>query len=433
MSTTKIPPARNWQNHRVGYSLDHDIKWLPVLFLTVYFVSLWNPPLVPIPTMSWMIFFGLALYAYLLQKMRLNMNAARFFWIVFGISALGAIISLLRAPNQDLAMWNTVAMVVNFVGFMLFLPLVAMRQVRRVLLMTLMVVGVLWNFRILDLANSQESLGLGSFGKFGEDKNHIGLCLALVSTASLYLSVFLELPNASPERRLAYRSSLLLLALASVYSLTLIYARSALLTAILGGSIVIGIPFFKRGSKLRWWQGLALIGIIAGAVILMLPRMFEKSPEWNRISNIKNEGVDRAINTYDIRSTLLEKGVYLISQNPLLGVGIGGSRAAVSSPTVDYPHFLIHNSYLTEWAEKGILGIVSYAIWIVVYVQVLRRYFSETTIYDQVLLLLFIPLFFDMNFLDISSINIMMLLILAGIVYEKESASTDVGHRARFR
>jgi O-antigen ligase len=117
----------------------------------------------------------------------------------------------------------------------------------------------------------------------------------------------------------------------------------------------------------------------------------------------------------------LNKGLYIIRQNPILGVGIGGSRFAVSEGLVYYPHYLIHNTFLTDWAEKGFLGLLSNFVWIWFYVKLVRKYFFSVALADQIWLVLFSLVFFEMLFLDMG-IGVAMQVILAGIYASKSEA-----------
>ena len=132
-------------------------------------------------------------------------------------------------------------------------------------------------------------------------------------------------------------------------------------------------------------------------------------------NDLQTEGVF----AFTIRLTLLGKGLYLIRQNPFLGVGIGGSKASISSFEANFPHHFIHNTYISEWAEKGLLGILGYLIWFILYLKFIRKYFLDLPVTDQIWLLLIFLVFFNLNFLDINSTAYLMFIIFIGIYAEQ--------------
>ena len=135
---------------------------------------------------------------------------------------------------------------------------------------------------------------------------------------------------------------------------------------------------------------------------------------WLLIKGVKNQGFE----IFSDRELLTRKALFLISKNPFLGVGVGGTRSALVEINNYFPFYLIHNTYLSEWAEKGLLGLLSYVIWIIVFLKFLYRKFFSVPIHDQVWLLLLIPFFFMINSIDMSSISAMLLAIFSGIFYE---------------
>jgi hypothetical protein len=97
----------------------------PAVLLTLYHLYLWIPEYIALPAVRWYMPLGVALFAFLLLRMPLNMRAAKPFWLIYGLALFGAILSLLRAPNIDLVLWNTVGMGFIFVTFLLFVPILA--------------------------------------------------------------------------------------------------------------------------------------------------------------------------------------------------------------------------------------------------------------------------------------------------------------------
>lgn len=360
---------------------------------------------------------GVGILLYILQNTPLIASASKLLWVVYGLNFLGAVVSLIRAPSLDLALFNTVAMGMNYIPLILFLPILAFRLTRGIALTIIIITAILWTYVIQQLVMKYGVLYYSTFAETGENKNAIGYGLALAATALFYLAVFWKPAGVMGSVRVMITR--LIFGLAGFYLFyyqALIYAKGSLLATLAGMGAVLAVMFLKSPQK-----GLALFRIglvlffISIIIFLTLPKVIEISPSWNvYYLRLTNQGVVSIANSRDV---LLKKGIYLITQNPFLGVGLGGSRAAVSSATETFPIALFHNTFLTNWAEKGIFGFLSDVVWIFAYIKILRRKFFDLHIIDQIWLLLFIPFVVLMNFKNISPEG--MLLFLAGIYYEQ--------------
>ena len=119
------------------------------------------------------------------------------------------------------------------------------------------------------------------------------------------------------------------------------------------------------------------------------------------------------------RVELLNKAWALISDNPILGVGVAGSRSAYYSDGELFGTGLLHNSFLTEWADKGILGLVAYIVWLALYLKIASSVFWRVSSMDRLWLLLYIPLVLAFTFKDFPSVNGIFLAVLSGIYYQQ--------------
>ena len=367
-------------------------------------------------SIRWYIPLALAICAYLLQKRPLNVQAARVYWIVYGLGFLGAVLSLLRAPFLDSALYNTVGMGISFVPFLLFLPVLATRLTRRILLAILVGAAFLWTLEIQRLVKVYGTLYYSTFAETGENKNDIGYNLSLAAVALFYLAVFWR-----PSRVLrkwqeyAIRLCFGLGGFYIFYNISLIYARGALLATLVGFVLVIVVIFIKSPKKSSGmlWSGLVL-AIVVLFVVIFLPKVLATSPQWQGMyDRVLATGVD----AFGNRPMLIEKGLFLIGENPFLGVGVGGSIEAISSIYGNYPHYLIHNTFLADWAEKGVLGFLSDVVWLLFYLKILRQKFLKSPLIDQIWLVLFIPLFIQISLKNTGTGA--MLALLAGIFYEQ--------------
>jgi O-antigen ligase len=399
--------------------IEKHVKWLPIILVGIYFLSLWAPPVLRMPTIRWYMVLGLAIYAFLLHKQPFNIRAARIFLIVFGLSLLGAVISLVRAPFPNAAFNNTIAQVINGVIYLLFIPVLATRRARNFMLIVLICAAILATIDIQLLLNKYGMLTYMTFAETqGGDKNHIAFGLSLAGFSLIYLSVFWKPSNVTHQHRLLLmRLGLGFVGAFLYYYMLLIYARSAVLVMVTSIIAILFVLYVqnpdRRAALLR--IGLAVFIIILSTSFI-IPAVLTASPEWGSLVNsINNEGYD----AFGHRELLIRKGLFLIRQNPFLGIGLGNSIMELSTVYDFFPGYWIHNLYITDWVEKGILGLLSNIIWILLYLRILKNKFLVLPITDQIWLICFLLVFVQMLFLDMDSITFMMMAILTGISYQQ--------------
>lgn len=400
------------------HAIEQGGRWLPVILVSLYYLSLWPPPISRMSNLRWYMALGLSVLAFLLLKRRLDMKAARVYWVVYGLSFLGAALSLLRADDLRLALWNTVGSGINFVVYLLFIPVLASRMARRFLLTSLVGTAIVWGLEIQWLVEAHGTLVYSTFAETGSDKNQIGIVMALAATALFCLAAVWK-PSGTMHK---WQVSIMRFVLASggiymFYSLALVYARSSILATFVGIGGVLVVLYLRSPSR---WSAVfrvgLLVSIVALSVTLLLSKVLDISPYWRVVwDRMLSDPGDAFYN----REILIRKGLFLVSENPLVGVGMGGTKEAVSSIYLDFPYYYIHNSFLTDWAEKGILGLFGNLVWLYMYLKILRGRFFNSPLTDQIWLLLFAVMFFAMNFADCTSINMAMLAILSAIYYEQ--------------
>ena len=170
----------------------------------------------------------------------------------------------------------------------------------------------------------------------------------------------------------------------------------------MGILLIIGLKLVQDKSGRSF---ISIVIIVPIMIFLLgnflLPKILEVAPAWEYLLRSTLTG------TVANRYMLLQKGWFLVSGNPFIGVGLGGSRTAISSIYGNFPSYLTHNAYLTDWAEKGILGILSNIVWIFLYLKFVKQNFLNTGILEQIWLLIFFLVFFEMNFINMGSISLM--------------------------
>jgi hypothetical protein len=392
-------------------------KWLPPVAICLFYFSMWAPPPLSGFVNRWFILLGLALFAFMLQKAKLNMKAASFYWTFWGISFLGAVVSLLRAPSLDLALWNTVGSGIIFITLMLFIPILALNSTRRYLLFVLVGTALMWTFEIQRLVGTYGTLAYSTLAETGDNKNAVGYSLALAAVCLFYLAVFWK-PARSINPTIAFMIKLFF-GLGGVYLFyhqALIYAKGSMLATAAGILATLGVIYWRSSHKLTSVIRIVLISsVLVLMSITLWPKVLEISPSWNVMyMRVTTEGAASLSNS---RNVLLEKGIYIITQNPIIGIGLGGSRASIETPYQNFSGLLIHNTYLTDWAEKGILGLFATFFWMIGCLKFMKQKFKNLGVVDQIWLVLFIPLMVQMLFKNISFE--VFLVIITGIMYQQ--------------
>lgn len=397
-------------------------SWLPSLFLGAYFVSLWPAPQLSMSSLGWEVVIVLAVGAHFFQKEKLDLSRSIVLWSVLLLGFLGAVLSLLRAPYVDEALWNTVGLGINFVCMLLFVTTVATLRARRFLLVLVVLNCMLWTLEIQALVGSHGILSYSTFSETGSNKNAIGFFLAVGTIVLLYAAVFIRVTaRFGPWTTHGFRLMCAAFAMWFLYNLSLIYARTAAVCALIGVVAILYVAFSRSRQDRRLpAMPVFLVLVLAVVTVSQLPRVMTIAPKWTVLLERSVESIssgDMAAVSVS-RTRLLQKGLTIISDNPILGVGVGGSRPAYMTEHASYGVGLIHNSFLTEWADKGILGLLAYLAWLLWYWRIARALFWKVRNIDQLWLILYLPLVVAMTFKDFTSLNMMFLTVLAGIHYQ---------------
>ena len=392
-------------------------KWLPSVLVGFYYISLWSPPFIAIPALTWYIALSLAALAALIQGRKLDFQGVKTYFIILLLNFAGAVFSLFRAPFLDEAIWNTIGFAGNIVGYIFFLPVLASRQTRSFILFLHVGVAILWVFSIRDLVSTHGILEYGTFRETGNNKNHIGICLALAAVILIYAAAFIQIGRTwygAIAKVFIGGGGILIL-----FHLSLIYARSSLLAAILGILSTLFVLVINNRNWLRGvFKGFVAMAITTAIVMAALPNVLSISTAWEKM--VFNPEANEAGNTYDDRVLILQKGFYLVGQNPIIGVGIGGGRHGVNTIDKKFTITLMHNSYLADWVDKGILGLISNFVWLGTFLVFVRKKFFRLAVTDQIWMVLSGMIFFTMFFKDLSTLCFTILTIQAGIIYEQK-------------
>ena len=387
---------------------------ISVFIVSFYFLIYWLPQdLLYFPNNRWYFALGVALFSFLLLRKPIEKISLNLFYLTFAFSFVGSILSLIRSVNIDVTLYNTVAFGISLVTYLLFIPVLSTQLARKVILIAMIIISFIWAIKIIELLSNYSFLAYSTFASTGADKNAIGFRLALAANIFFYLSLLGNIVrNSKKPIRFVLRFIFGFLGLLFLLFTTLIYARSALLSGIIGFLIIFYIFIIQSDNRTKVFKSVLILIILFSGLAWILPKIVAFSPYWN---SIMDQLSTTGFQTFSTRLNLLDKGVFIISQNPFIGVGIGGTKNSISYFNLYFPDYYIHNTYVSEWAEKGLFGIMMYLNWIFLYINLIRKKLTIINHIDRIWLLILLLVFINLFFLDSNSLAYFMLVIFIGL------------------
>jgi O-Antigen ligase len=189
-------------------------------------------------------------------------------------------------------------------------------------------------------ANGSNFAASGGFGP-----NQVSTLLGLGSLVALLLAIF--------KRRGGLATPILLLSVAVLSSQSaLTFSRSGLYCAI--GGAVAGAVASSRNARARFRLTLVAVVFSGLAYVAVIPYLdaFTEGRLTERFSNTRLSGRDQ----------LVMKELNLFIRNPLLGVGVGGSKTVRAMESANNPEVANHSEFTRLLAEHGMLGLVALLI-----------------------------------------------------------------------
>ena len=398
-----------------------------VILIGLLFVSLWDVKLLRVQGLGikdirWFQFLALGMYVFLFHGLGFNFYAARKLLIIYGLMIVGALLSVLRADDVSQVSNNTAGMAAAQISFLLMLPVLATRRLRMMSMLALIGVAVILSVQVLVLTAQFGGRTRFVFKEYIGDKNYVTLCLSLASTALLSFALFWRISSARRLRRVIIRILATIGCFCFIYVASLTYSRSGLLTAISAAVIVLSLYAIKK--KVRGWiVSIFLVSTLAILTANFLPEYLEAYPFWKtNFGRFVNWQSDDEMRT---RRTLFAKGIELVSENPIIGIGPGLSQfARTEEGQSGTPKYLIHNSYLTTWVELGMLGLVGCFFYLTYLSKELIAHLQRPNaeLINLVWLMTLVPFFIMQFFLDVGTLSMFLIALLAGISYERDSA-----------
>lgn len=285
-------------------------------------------------------------------------------WVLIGfcIYVLSAIISLLNNADLDTASWR----------FESYYPYLLMIAVTAMFLR----LGVIQDSSVAVLlygcATGSVVMAVASFchveirgdlragNGTGFDENTFGYI------AGLYLIILFAASCLLKGR--ALRVTLLVLSVVAYYTVYASGSRGVLVALLFALGFLMIVTFFKvRGNHGAWFSYLVGVGLVLGLVLSIWQTAF-----WQRHINKVSEQVtayyagDASYNSISARLSMLDGGLQIWQQHPVIGTGIGDSQndlnalIAQDRGLIERASFAtFHNSYVDALATTGLLGLLA--------------------------------------------------------------------------
>jgi len=347
-----------------------------------------------------------AVFIFILQSKYIKISNA-WFYIFFNIMLwLGTLLSLSRTPSPDTVLYIVVSLVFPFLLGLVFIPTLSIEKGKLVWIGTLILAAILWGATILTLWLQQgENIRHTLAGK-DMDHNMISLCLAIAATASMMIALYGDFAI-----RNSLRNLLKLFAFLAAFGFWILsfltYSRSGFIITTAG--IFFGIftlVFNKQVKKfiLILFVLLMIFFVITPIVQISNPIWFSKFDEVSRLG-------DSNTSVY-VRTVLVNKAWRLIQENPIIGIGPEVFRTVYSPDIGQQSFYMVHNTYLAAWVEKGILGVAGFVVWALLWAKLFVTKWRNLNLINRILMSAFVPFFVMLFFLDIGGLFLIFMLAL---------------------
>ncbi len=377
---------------------------LSKFLFTAYLFYLFSPVSSELPHLKWYMLLSLSLLCFLINRFKFSLTSTKLYSTVYILYIIGAFFALLRNPTSTTTT-NAIGIIIIFLTYLLFHSILDSNG-RKYLLLSILLSSLLWTFEIQELVNYYSTLHYSAFGDTGTNKNMVGF-LFVISIVTLF---YFFLRYNWPPNRMYYliKFGLLFFIIYLAFNLFLIYDRSAIITLTVGVMVAL-YKTKKTGMSIYLYYTIVLGALFYFAISYILPGIISISPKWLDYYYLVT---DYGISSFDSRYILIQKGIYIIMQNPIIGVGISGSRDAIAH----FPGFLIHNNWLSDWAELGIFGLIADLILIrYIYIMLKREFFSKLNLVDQSWLIICVPFVIESFFKELAGFRIILLIIISSI------------------
>ena len=343
--------------------------------------------------LRWYHTLAISLSAFLLTKKMFVWKAlGRYKWIYI-FMGLGWLLLLLFTKNELGSMVEDVfKLFISVATIILMITTLAHPMGRKVFFLSILFTALLRCFVVIDYTQYDLSHNVGLSG-FGKDKNFTGMLLAM---GSMILVPFVL----SSKVKIRNRIGGSILFFYFLYWTFITGSRSASISIFLSISILAFMYYFRirgSGKNINMMVFIILFAIISiGTISAVTSKYGVLKENYLQLGEFA-KGERRDINS---RRFLVDLSIEKIKKQPFIGSGVGSSAYLLDR------YFLTHNSYLSQWIEMGLPGIVSFllfAIFISKEIKLqLEKYLNGKQHFDLGLSLIGLPLIFMLAALNMN-------------------------------
>lgn len=354
-----------------------------------------------------MLFVSVLLFLPFLDRRNTPIKFLLFFYF---LSFMGILLSLFRTKFHTQTLYTAVSLLVPFVlGFALS-NYFSEKLGKKIFVITLIAAAFLWAINIINMWYLHgENIRKILVGR-GLDHNIIALNLGTATIIFLVTSLYGKF---SEIRVINNVIIITLIAITMVlYLLTFFtYSRSGFITT----SISILLILFTLLLNYNFLKFISVLLFLLGTLIIIVPVIQITNPvaiiKFSELLNTNYEAT-----SLFTRSLLFEKAIFVISENPVVGIGPGAFVNTQYSYYGMLSYKLPHNTYLKTWAEYGMFGILGYIVWIIKWLQITLFKWKTKELTQKILLSMYIPFFVMLLFLDLGGISHLSMLTVFSVI-----------------
>ena len=332
-------------------------SWLSSLLVALFTFYSFSPINVLRFQSRWYYVLAFCLVIFAANRARFSVRAAGPFLAVSGLTILGAFLAPLRSGFTEDVLRNSVGMSIGLLSFLLLLPTLAEERSRRWVVLSLLLCSLLWLLRLRSIVAELGDDTHQALSGHGQDKNMIAFVLVLGMTILLGAALFWRGRRGGTLVGWGIRIAALVGSLGMLLFLAFTFSRSGLLVGLF--MVFVGLLAYALKNRLGGLAvALCLAALVAGLASVSIPMILARLPSWER--NFDRLVHWRTDDNMSARREFLRKGWLIVRENPIVGIGAGMSKAYVLDAGEGIrPGFLVHNGYLTSWAELGLGGLAA--------------------------------------------------------------------------
>ena len=358
----------------------------------------------------WYTVLTISLIAFLLMNKSFVWRALGKYRWIFIFTGVGWLLLILFQIDFMFTVESVFKSFIAICTFILLIPTLSHPMARKFLFFGILYTAFMRCFVVFDYTQ-YELIYFESLHGLGKNKNFTGLMFGI---GILALTPFILSSKVLILKRIFGGG----LAICFLYWLFLTGSRSAAI-AVSGSILVIGyIYIFKEMGIETKVRTVAFITLFSIFGLVTIPLLSEKYGVINENFVRLTEFLSGKRLDINSRRVLINLSIERIKDSPICGSGFGSSKYLTGK------YFLTHNTYLTEWIERGLPGILSLFLFVVfvwgeIRLQVKSMIYGQEHQLDLALSLTGIQVVLMMLTMNIGTFLIFYICLFAAFEYER--------------